>query len=305
MLILNATYGQIYSFENCNAFDSNLLHLKLDTNSFWEIGKPTKLNFNNSYSGDFSIVTGLDSMYKESDTSMFIVSFYEDFDVWVPNYLGIYCPLVIEFDHRFITDSISDYGKIEMSLDNGSKWYDVLSSKFNANGLCDITENPKNYHYFESTGDTIFDSLSVYGNSNGWVHSIFSKNVEQIVNIDNVYPDSVMIRFTFITDSIGRNEGWQIDNLCLSMDRISNIKEINNVQSLKIIPNPNNGTFIIEDIDIQNGIIEIFDLTGVVVFSEKIHSQRKQTVITELNSGMYIVKVGDGKTIQISKVYVQ
>lgn len=295
----NTIFCQDGTITRCNSFDSNLLHLQMDTNDIWEIGKPNKLNFNDSYSGNSSIVTKLDSLYPKSDTSMFVFSYYSWEFGGLPYSLGPYEPLVIEFNHRFITDSPSDFGKIDMSFDNGFKWYDVLSDKYNANWTS------SNFHYFESTGDTIFDSLVVSGNSNGWVYSKISKNVDQIIMNDNVHPDSIMVRFTFVSDSIGNNEGWQIDNLCMSMDFIISVNEIGNTRKSTIFPNPNNGTFVIKDMDIRSGIIELFDLKGVQVYSQQITSRNEQQLETDLNSGMYIVKIGNGRTNQISKMYVK
>ena len=303
ILSFGNTYSQNGPIINCNSFDSNLLNTQIDTNGIWEIGKPSKQNFNTSYTGDYSIVTDLDSLYPINDTSIFITSFYSWQFGGLPNYLGFYEPFVIEFNHRFITDSSSDFGKIEMSFDNGSKWYDVLSDEHNANFSFIVT--PQNFHYFETTGDTIYDSLSVFGNSNGWVHSVFSKEIGEIVQNDGVYPDSIMVKFTFISDSIGTNEGWQIDNLCMSMDYITSVNEVSSSRQPTIFPNPNNGSFVIKDIDLKNGIIEIFDLKGVLVYSEQIISKDQQKLKTELKSGMYIVKIGNGKTKQVSRLYIK
>jgi hypothetical protein len=305
VIIFIFSSGQIYSqyetFTNCNSFDSNLLHTKIDTNGIWEIGNPNKQNFNSSYTGDYSIVTKLDSLYPTNDTSTFIMSYYTWQFGGIPNYLDSYEPLVIEFTHRFITDSSSDFGKIEMSLDNGSKWYDVLSAEHNANFGSSI----QNFHYFENTGDTIFDSLSVFGNSNGWVHSTFSKEIQDIIWNDGLYPDSIMVKFTFISDSAGTNEGWQIDNLCMSMNLIASINEVSSSRQPTIFPNPNNGTFVIKDIELKNGLIEIFDLKGLLVYSQQIISKDQQKLKTELKSGMYIVKIGNGKTKQVSRLNIK
>ena len=282
----------------CNSFDTNTTYLSIDTVGIWKIGQPNKSVFYSSYSGINSIVTDLDSLYPTNDTSKFYAVFKNEWG-GVPNSLGLYSPLEIEFDHRFITDSITDYGSIEMSLDNGNTWYDILSSEHNA------TWGPNwpydNEHYFEGTGDTLLDSLAVFGNSNGWVHSKFSKDIEQIIWNDNIYPDSIIVRFSFISDSIGGNEGWQIDNLCMSMDLFSGITENQNIDELLIYPNPNNGEFSIrENSDV--GELRIYNLLGKEVYSEKI---TKNSVFTSLPNGIYVVTIKRADTLFTTRMVIK
>ena len=53
----------------CNSFDSNIVLINVDSGGIWEIGKPNKPGFDSSYSGLNSIVTDLDSLYPNNDTS--------------------------------------------------------------------------------------------------------------------------------------------------------------------------------------------------------------------------------------------
>lgn len=282
----------------CNSFDTTTTYLSVDTLGIWEIGQPNKTVFDSSYSGANSIVTDLDSLYPSNDTSKFYAVFKDEWG-GVPNYLGLYSPLEIEFNHRFITDSITDYGSIEMSLDDGNTWYDILSSEHNA------TWGPNwpyaNEHFFEGTGDTLFDSLAVFGNSNGWVHSKFSKDIEQIIWNDNIYPDSIIVRFSFITDSIGGNEGWQIDNLCMSMDFISGIAENQIIEELSIYPNPNNGDFSIPE-NSDEGELRIYNLLGKQVYSETI---TENSVSTNLPQGIYVVAIKRADTLYTTRMVIK
>jgi hypothetical protein len=291
------SYGQ-GAFTICNSFDTTTTYLSVDTLGIWEIGQPNKSVFDSSYSGVNSIVTDLDSLYPSNDTSKFYAVFKDEWG-GVPNYLGLYSPLEIEFNPRFITDSISDYGSIEMSLDNGNTWYDILSSEHNA------TWGPNwpfaNEHYFEGTGDTLFDSLAVFGNSNGWVHSKFSKDIEQIIWNDNIYPDSIIVKFSFISDSIEGNEGWQIDNLCMSMDFISGIAENQNIEELSIYPNPNNGEFSIPE-NSDEGELSIYNLLGKQVYSETI---TKSSMSTNLPHGIYVVVIKRADTIYTARMVIK
>lgn len=282
----------------CNSFDTTTTYLSVDTLGIWEIGQPNKTVFDSSYSGVNSIVTDLDSLYLSNDTSKFYVVF-KDQRGGVPNYLQSYSPLKIEFNHRFITDSISDYGSIEMSLDNGNTWYDILSSEHNA--TWGLTSPYASEHFFEGTGNTLFDSFAVFGNSNGWVHSKFSIDVERIIWNEHTFPDSIIVRFSFISDSIGGNEGWQIDNLCMSMDFDLGIAKNQNIVELSIYPNPNNGEFSIPEKSYVSEL-RVYNLLGKQVYSESI---TKNSVSTNLPHGIYVVVIKSAETLYTTRMVIK
>jgi hypothetical protein len=291
------SFGQ-GSLTICNSFDTNSVYISIDSNSVWEIGAPNKTILNSSYVSANSIVTDTISPYPNNDTSIFYMVFTDPWG-WIPNYLGLYSPLEIEFHHRYLTDSTTDFGKIEMSLDHGATWYDVLSNTYNAtwgvNGPVD------NFHHFESTNDTIFDSLEVHGSSNGWVHSKISKNVEQIIWNDGLNPDSILLKFSFISDSTGVNEGWQIDNLCVSMEYISSIEDRPLSQGLLIYPNPNVGKFELRNETGKNGLVRIYSALGKEIYSQKIDSSISQNISLELIPGIYIVVLSHSQGKYVTK----
>ncbi|MCD8518288.1 MAG: T9SS type A sorting domain-containing protein, partial [Flavobacterium sp.] len=122
----------------------------------------------------------------------------------------------------------------------------------------------------ELSQDTLNDSLQITGNSMGWIHSHVSIYMENITQ--NVYPDSLILRFTFVSDSINTNEGWQIDSICMKMDYLNKIKEIQPLANfLRFYPNPSTGyvnfdlkTKDIYSISITNSLgqeVEAFVLT--------------------------------------------
>ncbi|UTW66820.1 T9SS type A sorting domain-containing protein [bacterium SCSIO 12643] len=284
------SYSQIDSFSICNSFDSNVVLINIDSSGIWEIGKPNKSEFDSSYSGLNSIVTDLDSLYPNKDTSIFYASY--SYHGWIPNYLGLFYPLEIELIHRFDTDSIYDYGTIEMSFNGGNTWYDVLSSTYNY-----TWGDYENYHYFFGLNDTIFDSLSVTGNSNGWVHSKISKNIEQLVFGDSLFKeDSILLKFSFVADSIGRHEGWQIDNLCIKMDIFNNVNELANETVINISPNPAQETIRLQFLDPNirdSQELKIYSITGQLVLYQIIHPPESEINIKTLESGVYMYVIGD------------
>jgi len=294
------SFGQ-YTFRIYNNFETSLERIYIDPTGVWEVGEPNKTVFDSSYSKPNSIITDLYIPYQEGITSTFIVSIKEDFG-GLPNYLGSYYPLEIDFFHRYLTDSITDYGSIEMSLDNGITWYDVLSNEYNIDyGL----HSYYNYHYFESTGDTLYDSLSVYGNSDGWVHSKITKDIGQIIWDNNLFPDSIIVKFSFITDSIGGNAGWQIDNLDFLIRFPSSISEYQDHGELVIYPNPNKGSFILDNTTREKGILRINNLQGQEVYSLEIDSDFRQIIPLNLNPGIYIATLYQSKSIMTTRLVIK
>jgi len=282
----------------CNNFESNINLIYLDNLGIWEIGEPDKAIFNSSYQGANSIVTDLDSCYAVNDTSVFYAVLKSPIEgIGIPQHFGSYLPFSLNFKHRFITDSVSDFGSIEMSLDNGITWYDILSNDYNANYFALF-----NSHFFEGTGETQFDSLKIFGNSNGWVHSTFAKNILSLILDDNIKnPDSLIVKFSFISDSYDGNEGWQIDNICLSLVPVNSISENPFSNSLTVYPNPSNGTFLIPTIN-KRDQLSIYNLLG-----EKIYSSTKvdNIISTNLSPGIYFIALHQDKKILTTKIIVE
>jgi len=306
LLITIVSTGLIYSQNSltvCDSLDHNINNITIDPNGVWEIGEPNKTEFDSSYTlNTNSIVTDLMQPYPAGDTSVFYFSYFVPYwgDGGIPNYLGIFSPFVLEFDHRFITDSITDYGSIDFSLDAGTTWYDLLGDSLNLSW----ESTNQNYHYFVGANDTLYDSLAVSGNSNGWVHSNFSKNVEQIIWNDGVDNDSILVRFTFITDNIGTgNNGWQIDNICMSMDLIGGTNEKHISNKIVLYPNPNNGSFKISDI--SNATLKIYNLMGQEIYSKYINDDTNHTIEENLKPGIYIIKIDQSGIIRTTKLIVE
>lgn len=291
LLCSSFSFGQ-HTKTICNFFEEPSNTIQIDSNSNWTIGQPFKLFMNSSIQGNSSIVTNLDSNYSNNDTSSFYV-YYNG----IPNYLGLFFPLEIDFYHKFKTDS-NDFGSIHMSLDNGEKWYNVLSTKYNSHW-----NEQANQHHYLSSGDTINDSISIRGNSDGWVHSYIVKDIHQIIYNDTAFDDVIILRFSFISDSTGTDEGWQIDSLCLSVDYFTSVEETEKY-SLEIYPNPNNGSFSIKT---QNPVYEkltIQNIYGAVVHSQLITSQLTELHLN-LKSGVYILYIDDGTSTLTEKIVIK
>lgn len=275
----------------CNDFESELEKIYLDSTSNWEIGQPTTMFLNGSFESTNSIVTDLDSLYNNSDSSLFYAVLAGEDEL--PNNLGSWAPLEIEMTHRYDLDSVGDHGMIEISLDDGATWHDVLSGEYAPSGIL-----YQNSHVFEVNGDTLVDSLVVQGNSGGWVFSRMYMELDQILSeYGPEFPDSVIMRVSLISDSSITLEGWQIDNLCLEMDYPTDVLETSADPTLKLFPNPSTGTFTVANLLKARGELQIFDMSGLLVFSKNYNQRNEIKLSLGLYTGLYIVQFRASQTV--------
>jgi Secretion system C-terminal sorting domain len=287
----------------CTDFETPASFIKNLSNS-WQIGSPNKAVFNSSYSSINSIVTDTANTYPINDTSVF-------YDVYAPgyisNYLGIYFPFRIEFDHRYDTDSLNDFGTIELSKDGGNTWINGLSNAFSYYW----GQPMDNSHIFLGTNDTIYDSLVVTGNSNGWVHSTITKDLDSwLASTGWTMPDSIMVKFTFKSDSVNNSkDGWQIDNLCIKylVPLGIGIEEIENKNSLNIYPNPfTSQTTIFFNEQQTNTSIKITDVLGQEIRTTNFTGRQLTIDKAEMKEGIYFVQTTDEqKHICNKKIIIQ
>lgn len=82
-------------------------------------------------------------------------------------------------------------------------------------------------------------------------------------------------------------------------------EEIISTNDIIIYPNPSNGKFIIEETNFENGIIEIFDMFGQLIYSESNFNQRKEIDISGVAKGIYFVRVSGGTMNYTRKIVVE
>ncbi|MFI5220854.1 MAG: hypothetical protein ACHQK8_00905, partial [Bacteroidia bacterium] len=166
MLVSKMSYGQLLraiNFETKNY--SNLLFIDTSNHkNIWQIGKPNKSKFDSAYSKPNALVTDTLNPYPINDTSRFIIK----------NSIGYgYLGTSLGFYYKLNTDSLKDFGMIEISMDSGSHWYDIISN----DSICHfaiwwpytkpvLTGNTNGWAMFQ-LGLSHFSQLNCFGN-NGW-----------------------------------------------------------------------------------------------------------------------------------------
>lgn len=252
--------------------DSFTLSLNIDTinsDNIWQIGQPQKTVFNQAESIPNALITDTMNTYPINNVSSFVVNY--------PNYN---CP---EFHGSYYadTDTLNDYGTIELSTDNGQTWIDLLN---------------------DNTNSTSISKPILTGNSNGW--QFFSLVFYDYVDLFE--EDSIWVKFTFISDSIDtQHDGLMFDNLAFCISGNSqNLYQLNN---LKVFPNPTSDVlnFQFEEL-IDNAEIRIYSTIGQLMQNQNIINTNVQFDISSWNKGIYFYGIYvEGELVQQGQVLVQ
>ena len=282
-LIVATSFGQ--SDWDINFEDTTTLHkVLMDTvsypNNIWQIGPPNKSIFNTAYSNSNVIVTDTINPYPTNDTSSFTIIHIASMG-WAREY-----PKVdIEGWYYVNSDTLTDYGYIDFSPDKGGTWYRADTSI--NNGYCSF--------------GAVQELPTFTGNSNGWKHFYYCLQVPFPV----ANGDTILYRFTFISDSVQTNkDGLMFDNLHFE-DWTEGIQEVQNNRLISISPNPTSDELIIHRTKVSNNSrIQILNYTGQVLYDnsdfigEPINTR-------QLTNGIYLLKYTDTKNSSIKKFIVQ
>ena len=222
-------------------------HFHIDTvnypNNIWHIGVPQKPIINSAYDGVMAIITDTINPCPPNDTSVFFVTV----PAWQPVTVGSswWGPLyLIEFFYQLDIDS-GDKCTLEISRDSGQSWINYLD---------DSTLSSWNYM-------PDFDSSPI-----GWVSG--SINCFYFPDLNNQdYTDSIIFRFTFISDSIQSNtDGWALDKFRLNY-WFESVVDVENNDLICLYPNPSDGHIKLQSkTSIQNATIQVYNLNGQKVF---------------------------------------
>ncbi|MCX6232402.1 MAG: T9SS type A sorting domain-containing protein [Bacteroidetes bacterium] len=247
-------------------------------NCRWQIGAPQKAVFNSAFSGPNAIVTDILNPYPAKDTSRFIIKHNR------PGQFGSNQLLMLDFQFKLNTDTLTDYGMVEASINNGATWINLL------------------------TQDTLY-SLTWWapkpvlsGNTNGWVH--YSENLA-FLTYSLGFSSTILYRFTFISDSIQTNKaGWMMDNFSF-VEVWEDVPEYENNYLISIYPNPANDNLIIHKTkENSNAGIQLFDSKGQLMLENKNFTE-DHISIANLENGLYFLKYSDSKYFSVKKFIVQ
>jgi hypothetical protein len=276
------SYGQ-WDYDN---YDLNfeqpayLSHVIIDTisnpNNIWQIGRPAKTVFTAAQSPIHAVITDTLNSYPVNNTSSFIIKN-------VAYGGGFVMPhTVILAGWYFVnSDSLSDFGKIEFSPDLGATWIDIIN---------DPTYTPYIYSW----------PPVLTGNSNGWQYFWF--NIAQLGPIFNIHDfDTIMYRFSFISDSIQTNkDGLMFDDFHFE-DWVEDVPEYLSTNSFSILPNPAHDNFKVS----VAGELEVYNSFGEKVYQQTVNRKQETINCQDLKAGVYFAKVYDGQKMLLQKLLIE
>jgi len=276
-----------YTYDSVS-FESVTSKIILDpvSNHTWQIGKPGKSFFNAPHAGVKAILTDTLNSYPVNDTSRFIYV--------IRNPYTQTCYTSMEFWHKYDTDTLTDAGIIEASYNGGSSWV-VVNDTSNVSPWGSFFWWDEDYH--STDGRYTAHPVITSGKSDGWILSRFNWQWWIPVKSDTIIslPDSLMIRFTFISDPVQSNrEGWMIDDILTASawwQLCSEIPETPARENLRVSPNPfKEQTRFETGNDLADAEINVYNATGYKVRNIS-HVNGRSVLFTRdhLPPGLYIL----------------
>jgi hypothetical protein len=263
--------------------------------NIWEVGLPAKTFFGVAHSAPYAIMTDISNPYPVNNLSTFTVSYdSSEYGTFPDAYIG--------FWHKLETDTLKDGGFVEISVDSGATWVNVL--KAYTIGIPIIS--PQNFY---SETDTIRGNIPAFsGRKNNWEYSkVFLQWIIPVIHEqENGFQrelyntQRIMFRFNFKSDGIQSNKaGWIIDNIEIGYTDIgSGIKDIKNPDLFEVhlFPNPMEDRSIIQIVskDYSGLKLNLYNSNGQLISSNNINSDH-QFIIKKnnLTSGIYFYTVID------------
>jgi len=277
-------YSRTFTFEQVQ--DLDCIHIY--NQSKWQVGKPQKTVFNESWEGVNAIVTDTLNPYPVNDTSVFEI--FKLADLGWQNVIANWGTHVATLSGYYYvnSDTLNDFGKMELSLDNGQSWIDLLNDPVYSDMIYWTSPKP-----------------ILSGSSNGWVHfDVFLAFLRDRFVIN--FNDTIRFKFTFISDNIQTNKDGLMYDLIYFEDYAEGIQAIEKKSLFRVFPNiaKDNINIITENPSQNDNSIEMYNQSGQCVF-RKTNFTENLINVSDLPNGFYYLKLIKSKAFDIKKIVVQ
>lgn len=302
--------------------DNESININNTPGNIWQRGIPQKTLFNASFDGLRAMVTDTAAPYTSNNTSSFTFVMKDAFTEE--------CYTSFSFWHRYDMDTLQDYGMLEASYDGGDSWIEMRDTVLYNWGFSQFWWD-NDFHL--ATSQFSPHKLRITGTSDGWVQSTYNwiwylavKESDTII----INPESLMIRFTFISDSIDdQREGWMIDQLITRMPAwydCTGVKDLEAESTCSVYPNPVHDRATVRiagkiaGVTLPGGNTTVGTISGIttgntngvtlilsnaygsVVYEQlNIHESEIPLYFNDLPAGLYVLQIIDKGRIIASK----
>lgn len=303
MFIVSLLQAQIYTglgVEPVDSadFESSKYFIEIDTTegNLWQIGAPQKTVFNSSFSLPNAIVTDTLQSYPTLSDSYF------DLVLNLDSFGFASYSILISFQHRFETTAGMDGAYIQVSMDDGLTWSNIIDQQLSAFWGLYPFYNSENLYQDQ---DTLFNGeVGFSGSSNGWKEVKFQFAQLPVKRNDL----NTLFRFHFISDSISEDlDGWMIDNLVISTVYMEGgIRSRSNNVGFRLYPNPAQSDLSVEiESVLRPATIEIYSILGELLIRKRLLDINNKVDISSLRSGNYFVRLHTYNGIFAKKLVVK
>lgn len=285
------TISDFISNECASDFESVVTPFTDSTTGIWQVAFPTKAVINQAFQDQFAVITDSVNHYPSNDSSSFIISLIDE-GGFGDNVYGFPHTAYISGYYWVNSDSLQDYGKIELKMPRMDFWIDLFADSI--------------YSYYEFIKYPAEDMITWYpmkpvlsGNTNGW--NYFKLNLIPLSQHYEVLTgDTLQFRFSFHSDSIPDTlDGLAFDELVFC-DYVESLEEYAFVQST-VFPNPTSSEL---NIVFQQEALEKFDyviensLGEILLFGPLIDNKID---VSTLKTGVYFLRTTNGKKLSINR----
>ncbi|HLO90874.1 MAG TPA: T9SS type A sorting domain-containing protein, partial [Lentimicrobium sp.] len=260
------------------------------SNNVWQRGEAQKMLFNNGYQGPKAFITDTVNPYPVNNVSTFEFSMLNCSQFTAAENCGGYWGMGVNLIYMIDSDEEIDGGTIEVSH-NGSPFINIIEDP-----LVEIE-----YESY-SVNDTVLSlgKPGFSGTTYDWQNmNLYFRNYYSEESFD-----TIILRFTFASDSIQTNkEGWIFGLI----DMGGYFESLENLEADKLISvYPNPACDQISVVPLKNcdySKIQLLSFTGQVLYDNP--KFRGDTIDTrQLPDGVYLLKYSDTEYYAVKKVVV-
>jgi len=201
---------------------------------------------------------------------------------------------VLEYYAKWEVSKFFDYVQVQISTDNASTWQDLCSENTKP-GMFDLSFIVSDSGSEQPSNDPIYDGVQ-----RDWIREQI--DLSAYGNTSDVY-----LRFVIYGSfNNAQSDGFYLDDLTIYDTEplsVSNENPINDNTQIEVYPNPTNAEIRIDWQEATNGILNIFDKTGRLIFTQNISQDADNLTFNsnELATGIYIIQLKSANNTAVKR----